>query len=199
MRKLLIATRNKGKLPEIQHQLEGLPFECVSLDQVPSIPPDFDATEPAQTLEGNAIIKAVTYGTLANMLTLADDSGLEIDALDGKPGVLSARYANGGPEARNTKVLEEMKDVPEHERTARFRASVAIYDPSSKKLRTCEGVFEGSITEEPLGTGGFGYDPIFRSNALGKTNAEVSLEEKNSISHRGDSLKKARELLQHEF
>src|SRR3989344_5109982 len=133
------------------------------------------------------------------ILTLAEDSGLQVEALGGKPGVLSARYAEGNDEARYRKLLREMEDVPDKKRTARFVAAVAMYDPATDGIRTCAGSYGGRITREPRGSGGFGYDPVFFSAELPKTGAEISVEEKNSVSHRGRALAKARTILLSEF
>ena len=160
-RKLLIATRSRGKFPEIVALLRGLPFECFSLNDVPELPQDFEVEEPAMTFEGNAIIKAVTFGKRTGLLTLAEDAGLEVDALGGRPGVYSARYAPGTDKDRYMKLLGELEGVPDEKRTARFRAVVAMYNPRTDKVRTCEGVYEGKIVAKPQGTNGFGYDPVF--------------------------------------
>lgn len=199
MKKLLIATRSKGKFPEIISLLEKLPFEFTNLNDIPQLPKDYEVEEPATTFEGNAIIKAMTIGNRTGLLTLAEDAGLEVDALDGRPGVYTARYAPGTDEDRYMKLLNELKDVPDKNRTARFRAVIAIYDPDNEKIRTCDGVYEGEIAIKPTGTNGFGYDPVFFSTKLQKTNAEMTLNEKNSVSHRGMALRKAREILQKEF
>lgn len=199
MRKLLVATRSKGKFPEMVSLLEGLPFEMVSLNDAPGLPRDYEVEEPAMTFEGNAIIKAMTFGNKTGLLALAEDSGLEVDALSGRPGVYTARYAPGSDKDRYMKLLRELEDVPEEERTARFRAVAAIYDPETEKIRTCEGVYEGSIAAEPKGEEGFGYDPVFYNKELGKTNAHMTREEKNAVSHRGKALQKARRILEEEF
>ena len=199
MKKLLLATRSKGKFPEIVSELKGLPFELVNLADVPDLPPDFEVEESAATFEGNAIIKAMTFGKKTGLLTLADDAGLEVDALDGRPGVLSARYAPGTDEDRYRKLLGELQDVPEEKRTARFRAVIAIYDPATDRVRTCEGRYEGRIALAPKGDHGFGYDPIFYNVEVGKTNAQMPIEEKNSVSHRGKALRMAKEILQKDF
>ncbi|RKY94921.1 MAG: non-canonical purine NTP pyrophosphatase, RdgB/HAM1 family [Candidatus Hydrothermota bacterium] len=198
-RKLLIATRSKGKFPEIISLLEGLPFEFINLNDIPELPKDYEVEEPAATFEGNAIIKAMTLGKKTGLLTLAEDAGLEVDALGGKPGVHTARYARGTDEDRYMKLLAELREVSDERRTARFRAVVAIYDPNNDKIRTCEGTYEGKITTEPRGTNGFGYDPVFFSVKLKKTSAEMTLEEKNSVSHRGVAFRKARDILKNEF
>ncbi|MGD0328719.1 MAG: RdgB/HAM1 family non-canonical purine NTP pyrophosphatase [Minisyncoccia bacterium] len=198
-RKVLIATRSKGKFPEIVSLLQGLPFEFVNLNDVPELPKDYEVEEPGTTFEGNAIIKAMTLGKKTGFLTLAEDAGLEVEALGGRPGVYTARYAPGTDADRNTKLLGELDGVPDEKRTARFRTVIAIYDPDTDKVRLCEGTYEGRIATAPRGTNGFGYDPVFFSIKLGKTSAEMTLEEKNSISHRGIAIRKAREILQNEF
>lgn len=197
MKKLLIATRNKGKLPEIISKLRGLPFEFLSLGDA-GLSPDFEVEESAMTFEGNAIIKAMTYGDKTNLMTLAEDTGLEVDALGGRPGVYSARYISGSDEDRCRKVLEELENTLEEKRGAQFRVAAALYDPSQNKIRTCEGIYRGLITREPHGNG-WGYESIFFSTELGKTYAEMTLEEKNSVSHRGRALEKAREIFKQEF
>ena len=199
MKKLLIATHSVGKFPEIISELKGLPFEFLNLTNISDLPPDFEVEEPAQTFEGNAIIKAMTLGKKTGLLTLAEDAGLEVDALGGRPGVYTARYAPGTDEDRYRKLLGELKGTPEEKRTARFRAVIAIYDPENDKIRTCEGVYAGRIMLEPRGSNGFGYDPVFYNEKLGKTNAEMTIEEKNSVSHRGQALRQARIILEKDF
>ena len=198
-RKLLIATRSAGKFPEIVAMLHDLPFALVNLNEVDHIPHDYEVEEPAMTFEGNAIIKAMTFGKHTGLLTLADDAGLEVDALGGRPGVHTARYAPGTDEDRYRKLLQALRDVPDEHRTARFRAVIAVYDPTTDKVRTCAGVYEGTITREPSGSGGFGYDPVFYSAELHKTTAAMELDEKNAVSHCGKALKITRNILQNEF
>lgn len=199
MKKLLIATKSKGKFPEIISELNGLPFDFLNLNDVPELPPNFEVEEPAATFEGNAIIKAMTLGRKTGFLTLAEDSGLEVDALDGKPGVYSARYAPGTDEDRYQKLLGELQGVLEEKRAARFRSVIAIYNPENDKIRTCEGVYDGKIALEPKGKNSFGYAPVFYNVELGKTNAEMTMEEKNKVSHRGKALRKAKEILKQNF
>jgi XTP/dITP diphosphohydrolase len=191
-RKLLIATKNKGKFPEIIEKLNGLDFDFVSLNDFESVE---EVEETAMTFEGNAIIKAVAYGSKTNCLTLADDSGLEIDALSGRPGVMSARYVEGSDEDRYKRILEEMKEVPDEEHTARFKCAIAIYDPKNQSTITFEGKVDGIILREPKGEQGFGYDPIFYIPEIGKTFAEISIDEKIKIDHRGRALEKAKKVL----
>lgn len=197
MKKLLIATRNKGKIEEIRFGFSDLPFEVVGLDEA-GVLKDFDVEEPAMTMEGNAIIKAMTYGRKTGLLTFSEDAGIEVDALGGRPGVLSARYAPGTDEDRYRKLLAELIDVPDERRGAQFRAVAALYDPSNEKIRTCEGIFRGVLLRESRGTGGFGYDPIFFCPERNKTVAEMTSEEKHEVSHRGIALRKTKMILEHE-
>ena len=197
--KLLIATRNGGKFPEIISKLKGLNLQFLNLNDISDLPPDFEVEEPAMTFEGNAIIKAMTLGKKTGLVTLADDSGLEVDALGGRPGVYSARYAPGTDKDRYKKLLNELKDAPDDKLGAQFRCVIAIYNPANEKIRTCEGIYRGRLIREPRGNNGFGYDPIFYNDNSGKTNAEMTMEEKNRLSHRGLALEKAREILTEEF
>ena len=198
MRGLLIATRNKGKMPEILHALECVPFRIIDINDVPVLE-GFEPGEHGSSYEENAILKAREYGTQAGMLALADDSGLEVDALGGAPGIQSARYAVGTDADRNRKLLKVMKDVADEKRTARFVTVIAIYDPVRKQLETCREEVYGRITREPRGERPFGYDPIFLYDEAGKTGGEMSVAEKNQYSHRGKALAKAREILVAEF
>ena len=190
MRKLVIATRNPGKAREMAAVLAGLPYEIVSLSDYPDAP---EVEETGATFVENAVIKARAYAALTGELTLADDSGLEVDALDGAPGVLSSRFAPSDPK-RIAKLLKMMKDVPDGRRSARFRCAIAIAAPDGR-VETCEDSLEGVIAREPRGGNGFGYDPILYLPELGKHVAELAPAEKNAISHRGKALLKARELL----
>lgn len=189
MKKLLIATRNSGKIPGIMAELSGVPFEIVGLNT------DYEVPENAMTFEGNAITKAIIFGNKTGLFTLADDSGLCVDALNGRPGVLSARYAAGSAKDKYLKLLEELREVPKEKRTARYVAVIAVYDPELETINTFEGVCEGFITTEPVGENGFGYDPIFFSPEFNKSYAQISPEEKNSISHRGKAMRKVRDYL----
>lgn len=198
-KELIIATRNRGKFTEIMAGLKDLPFEFFNLDDRKEIPQDFYVPETAPTFEGNAILKATTIGKMTNTLTLSDDSGLEVDALGGRPGVFSARYTEGTDETRFKKLLEELENVPDEKRGAQFHAVIALYDPAKEKIRTCGGTCRGVIVREPQGNGGFGYDPVFYHEGLNKTVAQMSLEEKNSISHRGIALREVRKILMEDF
>lgn len=185
MNSLLIATTNKKKAKEIEEILQGIPFKFKLLIQIKG---NINVEETGKTYRENAVLKAKIFGENFNTLTLAEDSGLEIDALDGRPGVYSARYTGGSDLNRIKKVLRELEGVAKEKRTARFIAVAALYNPFSKKIFTAEGINEGVITKEPLGYFGFGYDPIFYNPKLQKTNAQANPAEKNLISHRAIAL-----------
>ena len=186
---LLIATRNKGKMRELRQLLGGVPYEIVSLDDL-GIADEIEET--GATFEENAALKAEGYSRLSGLLTLADDSGLEVDALDGAPGVRSARYA--GAEAsdadRVSLLLTNLANTRADDRSARFRCVIAIAAPGAR-TRFYAGVCEGRIAPAPRGDNGFGYDPIFAFPNLGMTMAELPTERKNAVSHRARAAKKA--------
>ena len=192
-KKLLLATNNKGKVREYKSLLREIPFEIVAPSEL-GITTEVDET--GSSFEENARLKAATLAASSRLLTLADDSGLEVDALGGKPGVLSARYAGEGAsdEDRVNYLLEKLKDVPEGERGARFRCVIAIANPDGS-IHTFSGECRGVIAIRPRGSNGFGYDPVFYVPELGKTMAELAPEEKNKISHRARAAEKAREAL----
>ncbi|MFC1608321.1 XTP/dITP diphosphatase [Candidatus Latescibacterota bacterium] len=184
MMRLLIATTNPGKIREIATLLAGVDISLVSLADYPDM---HDIIEDGATFTDNAIIKAREASEYSGLTALADDSGLVVDALDGQPGVLSARFAPTSAE-RNDKLLRMLGDVPDERRTARFVCAVALVRPDGFEW-TASGTCEGVITREPHGGGGFGYDPVFFFPALGKTFAELSGDEKNAVSHRGNALR----------
>lgn len=190
---LLIATHNPGKVAEYRSLLADLHLTVTWLDEV-GITEDVEETE--ETFEGNAILKARHYAGLTGLWTWADDSGLEVDALDGRPGVFSARYGGKGltDEERYRKVLGEMTAVPDEQRTARFRCVVAIAQPGGH-VDTRSGALEGVIAREPKGSHGFGYDPIFYIPGFQATLAELERGVKNEMSHRAEAAAKAREML----
>lgn len=198
MRDILIATKNRGKFPEIAAGLRELPFTAMSALEVPELE-NFEPEETGATFEENAIIKAKAYGQKSGILTIADDSGLEIDALGGEPGVRTARYVPGSDKDRYMAVLEKMKDVPDGKRGAKFVSVIAVYDPKTKKVATTRGECVGHIAQEPKGDRGYGYDPIFYVDEIRKTYAEATLGEKMSIDHRGKALKLIRDVLQKDF
>ncbi len=194
MRALLLATTNRHKLDEYRAIFSTLPFTLLSLADIQL---DMDVEETGTTFLENAELKAHAYAQASNMLSLADDSGLEIDALGGAPGVYSARFAgvNTPYEERFRLIFERMQGIPQSQRTARFRCVISVAEPSGY-CRSVEGVMEGVIADAPRGAHGFGYDPIFLLPELGKTSAELPPEQKNSISHRGRAARKARALLE---
>jgi XTP/dITP diphosphohydrolase len=193
-RPLVFATRNKGKLVELRELLPGI--SVLSIDEAAqrigrAIP---DVIEDADTFAGNATKKAREVSAITGLPALADDSGLEVDALDGAPGVYSARYA--GPEhddaANNAKLLADLDGVPRERRTARFRAVLALADvtgPLGTEVITADGACEGIILDTPKGTGGFGYDPLFFAPELGMTFAEAGVGPKSDLSHRARAMK----------
>ena len=192
--KLLVATNNRGKLREYSELLKGLPLELTTLKEQGITE---EVEESGSSLKQNAIHKATSYAKLSGLTTMADDSGLEVDALGGEPGPLSRRYAgeNVSDKERNDYLLAKLHDVPWEKRTARFRAVIAIVT-SDGKVKTTEGVCEGIIALDFKGEGGFGYDPIFYLPELDKHMAELSLAEKNRISHRAKAAQKARRILE---
>lgn len=189
MNKLLLATRNNHKKQELQELLRDLQIEIVTLDDIEPLP---EVEEDGVTFEANAIKKASINASLSGLVTLADDSGLAVDALDGKPGVYSARFAgeNADDEKNNQKLLALLTNVPEEQRTARFKCVIAICAPGGKTA-TVEGSCEGKIAIKPSGQQGFGYDPLFIPEGGEKSFAMLAAEEKNRISHRGKALQKA--------
>jgi len=191
--KLVLATRNRDKIREIREVLTGLEIEVLTLDQFPSIP---EVIEDRPTIEGNALKKAKTVSNATQLLALADDTGLEVDYLDGQPGIYSSRFAGEGAtyDDNCNKMLELMNGVPENQRTARFRCIISITGLDTEKM--VEGVCEGFITNEKRGSQGFGYDPVFYVPDYDQTFAEMPLKHKNKISHRGLALEKARKFLQ---
>ena len=180
--RLLVATRNPGKLREVRARVHGL--EVVSLDDVP---PVSEVEETEETLEGNARLKALAAARATGLWTVADDSGLFVDALGGAPGVHSARYAPGSDADRVQALLRAMEWVPEGARWAAFRCVLALASPGGE-VRLVRGECRGTVLRLPRGAGGFGYDPVFLVPELGRTMAELTLEEKGRISHRARAL-----------
>ena len=191
--KILIATKNRGKLREIQTELAELPWEIICLAD---LEPLAQAQEIHDSFRENADLKARYYSSLTGLRTLADDSGLEVDALGGAPGVLSARYAGAdGDDARNNaKLLAELADVPDDKRTARFRCCLSLAD-DDKILARSEGVIEGRITRTEQGKNGFGYDPLFYVPEKGCTTAQMTSKQKNAISHRGQAIRAMKHII----
>jgi XTP/dITP diphosphohydrolase len=191
--KLLLATNNKGKVREYKSLLREIPFEIVTPSEL-GITTEIEET--GDSFEENARLKATALARESGLLSLADDSGLEVEALGGEPGPLSARYAGEGASDsdRLNYLLSRLKDVPYDRRSARFRCVIAIAAPDGA-VELCSGECPGFITTEPRGYNGFGYDPVFYLPELGKTMAELTPEEKNKISHRARAAEKAREVL----
>jgi XTP/dITP diphosphohydrolase len=181
-REIVIASRNKGKIAEIQQIFADLPLKLHTLADFPDAP---EVEETGKTFAENARLKAVSAARASNLWALADDSGLEVDALGGKPGIHSARYSGSSDEKNNEKVLRELEDVPDAKRTGRFRAAMALAES--------EGAVEGLIARELRGSAGFGYDPLFLLPEFGQTMAELGLEIKNRISHRAVALRRLRD------
>jgi len=198
MEKLLIASTNKGKIKEVRAQLKNFDFEIIGLDNFPEL---MNIEEDGETFAENALKKARVSAQKTNLITLADDSGLEVDYLDGRPGIYSARFSgeNATDEENNKKLLKELEGVEKEERTARFRCVMAIYDPRNDFYKTADGSCEGRILKSPRGENGFGYDPLFYVEKKGKTMAELSSEIKNKISHRANALEKMKKIIKEEF
>ena len=188
-RKLLIATTNRKKQGEMEQILgaAGLNVELVTLESYPEMP---EVEETGATFMENAALKAVAAAEFTGLVSIADDGGLCIDALDGQPGVKSHRFLGADTpfSEKMAKILEMMQDVPEAERTCRFQSAVVIAVPGEARLRECLGVCEGRVAHDLRGAFGFGYDPIFTLPELHKHMAELTPEEKHRISHRGKSL-----------
>jgi len=191
--KLLLATNNQGKVREYQSLLQNLPLELVTLAEQ-GITTVVD--EVGETLEENARLKAITLARESQLLALADDSGLEVDALGGEPGRLSARYAGEGASDKDrvSYLLSRLRDVPWEKRSARFRCVIALATPGGE-VGLCDGECRGFIIFEPRGEQGFGYDPIFYFPQLDRTMAELPLEIKNQVSHRGQAARKVHQVL----
>jgi XTP/dITP diphosphohydrolase len=191
VRRLLLATTNPGKLREFRRLLDGCGFDLVSPADVNV---SLDVEEHGETYAENATTKARAYAEEAGLPALADDSGIEVDALSGGPGMRSARYGGDGldDEGRTALLLRELAEVPDERRTARYRAVVAVAfpAPNGSEVALFHGTQEGRIAREPRGTGGFGYDPVFLVGD-GRTQAELSDAEKDAISHRGQAMRAA--------
>lgn len=194
MKSIILATGNQGKLDEFCHLTAGYPWTILSLKDFPDIPP---VEETGITFRENARLKAVFVAKETGLFVLADDSGLEVDYLGGMPGVYSARFAGekGDDQKNNGMLLTMLDGVAIPLRTARFCCTIALADPLGK-VEYCEGFCEGQILTKPLGDHGFGYDPLFLLPEYGKTMAQLTMDEKNMISHRGKAFKKVLPLLE---
>jgi XTP/dITP diphosphohydrolase len=198
MKQLLIATNNQGKIKELQELLKESGIELITPAQINL---DLDVYEDGSTYAENASKKAIAFAQASGLISLADDSGLEVDALDGAPGLYSARYGSQEGHAvklsdaeRRAFLIQNLQSKP-RPWTARFHATIAIAVPSGE-THLAEGFCEGEIIPEERGTGGFGYDPIFLLSELGKTMAELSMEEKNRLSHRARAVMNAKPILE---
>lgn len=186
MKKILIATKNPGKLREMRAAFEKLPVEVLSLADFKNLP---DAVEDGKTFEENARIKAKFFSEQTTLACIADDSGLEVDALNGAPGVFSARFSgcHASDGKNNEKLLEELEKNHIEESAADYRCALCFYDTNGEEILT-SGIVKGTIKKIPKGSGGFGYDPYFYIDDK-KTMAELTAEEKDSVSHRGEALR----------
>ena len=200
MRQLLIATSNPGKVREFREMLGGAggAFEWSDLSRHPGA---VQVEETGRTFLANACLKAGGYARQFDAWALADDSGLEVDALDGAPGVSSARWAKlhdagEGDAANNALLLRQLDAVPDERRTGRFVCVLALADPAGRIILTARDAVEGRILRSPRGSNGFGYDPLFLVDALGKTTAELAPAEKHAISHRGKALRRMKALME---
>ena len=197
MDKLLIATNNKGKVRELQELLKDTASDLVTPAQIDL---QLNVVEDGNTYAENATKKATAFANASGLISLADDSGLEVDALDGAPGLYSARYSptpNATDADRRAYLLQNLQDKP-RPWTARFHATIAIATPNAD-VHLTDGICEGEIIPEERGMGGFGYDPIFLLSELGKTMAELSMDEKNHLSHRAKAVMKANPILSQIF
>ncbi len=191
---IILATRNKNKIKEMSALFSQLPVKLLTLDQFPNVG---EVVEDGKDCEENALKKAIEVSRESGKAALSDDSALEIDALDGAPGVYSARYAgeNVTYADNRAKVLSLMKGVPADKRTARFRTALALAIPGKEPI-LAEGITEGTIGTEEMGEEGFGYDPIFHLKGDGRSYSQMTAEEKNRVSHRGKAAEKMKKLLE---
>jgi XTP/dITP diphosphohydrolase len=187
---LVLATRNQGKIREFRRILDAISNGAINLVGLEEFPHTTDVEETGTTFKENALLKARSVCKETGLPAIADDSGLCVDALNGAPGIFSARYAgvHGEDKANNAKLLRELENVPEEKRSAHFTCAAALVLPDGRE-HVCEEIFEGSILFAPIGNQGFGYDPLFRPHGLAISSAQMSAEEKDSISHRGKSLR----------
>jgi len=188
---IVLATRNKKKIEEMQRILDGMEITILTLEDFPSC---LDVEEDKDSFEGNAIKKAVAISNCTNKIAVSDDSGLEVYALNGAPGVKSARYSGAGANdnANNKKLLADMKDLPTEKRSGRFVCVIALAHPEGE-IYTFQGTIEGRIGEYPCGTMGFGYDALFHPKGLEKTFGQMAPQEKDALSHRNEALKKLKD------
>ena len=198
MKKIIVATGNEGKMKEFRQILQGedIVFSSLKDEGLQNV----EIVEDGSTFEENALIKARKISEITGQIVLADDSGLEVDALDKAPGIYSARYMGEDTPytVKNNHIIELLKDVEGEDRSARFVCNIAAVLPDGRVLHT-EAAMEGLIAMEPAGCGGFGYDPILYLPEFGMTSAEITMEQKNAISHRGKALEAMKKELEHYF
>ena len=194
---IILATNNKSKVKEISEMMSGSDITFVSLTDAGI---NVEVEETGTTFEENALLKAREICKLSGKPTISDDSGLEIDALDGAPGIYSSRFMGEDTsyDIKNNALIEKLENVADPDRTARFRCCMALVLPDGREFVT-EGAMEGIIAREPKGINGFGYDPILFIPEYNRTSAELSSEEKNTISHRGEALRKMIEVIKKEL
>jgi XTP/dITP diphosphohydrolase len=187
---LVLATRNQGKIKEFRRILDAISNGAINLVGLENFPHTTEVEETGTTFKDNALLKARSICTETGLPAIADDSGLCVDALDGAPGIFSARYAgvHGDDQANNRKLLRDLENVPEGKRSAHFTCAAALVLPDGRE-HVSEAIFEGSILFAPVGDHGFGYDPLFRPQGLTISSAQMSADEKDLISHRGKSLR----------
>ena len=187
---LVLATRNQGKIQEFRRILDAISQGAINLVGLEEFPHTTDVEETGSTFKENALLKARSVCNETGLPAIADDSGLSVDALNGAPGIYSARYAgvHGDDQANNAKLMRELENIPEEKRGAHFTCAAALVLPDGRE-HVAEEIFEGSILYAPIGEHGFGYDPLFRPQGLAISSAQMSAEEKDSISHRGKSLR----------
>ena len=187
---LVLATRNQGKIREFRRILDAISQGAINLVGLEEFPHTTDVEETGKTFKENALLKAQSVCKETGLPAIADDSGLCVDALNGAPGIFSARYAgvHGDDQANNLKLLKELESIPEEKRGAHFTCAAALVLPDGRE-HVSEEIFEGSILYAPIGDQGFGYDPLFRPQGFSISSAQMSAEEKDSISHRGKSLR----------
>ena len=187
---LVLATRNQGKVREFRRILDAISNGAINLVGLEEFPHTTDVEETGTTFKENALLKARSVCKETGLPAIADDSGLCVDALNGGPGIFSARFAgvHGDDKANNAKLLRDLESVPEEKRSAHFTCAAALVLPDGRE-HVCEEIFEGWILFAPIGDHGFGYDPLFRPHGLAISSAQMSAEEKDSISHRGKSLR----------
>ena len=194
MKELIVASRNKGKVGEIKELLAGLPFKVSCLSDYPHIP---EVIEDGKTYRANALKKAREIARATGKMAMSDDSGIEVKALNNAPGLYSARFAGEGAseKARNRKLFKMLKNVPMHQRQARYRCVIALVNPQGQELGVVQGTCSGYITTKELGSNGFGFDPLFLLKRYNKTFGQLPPSLKAKISHRARALKKFRLLL----